>query len=61
MPHPAPTKQPMKKKPNSQIDRFRETARQLECDEDQERFEKKLGKIAKAKPSLAKKVDDDAS
>jgi hypothetical protein len=32
-----------------QIDRFRETARQLECDEDQERFEKKLGKIAKAK------------
>jgi hypothetical protein len=37
----------------SQLDRFRETARQLECDEDQERFEKKLSKIAKAKPKPA--------
>lgn len=37
-----------------QIDRFREAARQLECDEDQERFEKKLGKIATVKPSAAK-------
>ena len=36
--------------PKAQLDRFRETARQLECDEDQERFEKKLGKIAKVKP-----------
>ncbi len=38
-----------------QVDRFRETARQLECDEDQERFEDKLGEIAKAK--LKPKVD----
>ena len=34
----------------SQSERFIETARQLECDEDKERFEEKLGKIAKVKP-----------
>ncbi len=33
----------------AQVERFRETARELECDEDQERFETKLGKIATAK------------
>jgi hypothetical protein len=39
-------------KPTSsdQHKRFIKTARQLECDEDKERFEEKLGKIAKAKP-----------
>jgi hypothetical protein len=30
--------------------RFIETARQLECDEDKERFEEKLKQIAAAKP-----------
>jgi pyruvate-formate lyase len=34
----------------SQSDRFIETARALECDEDKERFEEKLKRIAKAKP-----------
>lgn len=34
-----------------QPERFIETARALECDEDKERFEEKLGKIAKAKPT----------
>jgi len=34
-----------------QIDRFRETARRLECDEDQERFEEKLGRIATQRPA----------
>jgi hypothetical protein len=34
----------------SQHERFVETARALECDEDKERFEEKLKKIAKAKP-----------
>jgi hypothetical protein len=33
--------------------RFIETARDLECDEDKERFEEKLGKIAKARPTDA--------
>ena len=45
------------KKPiDPQHKRFIETARQLECDEDQERFEKKLGKIATAKPPKSKEI-----
>ena len=51
-------KQPKDTKP--QLERFRETARQLECDEDQERFEKKLGKIAKAKPKAASRSNGNA-
>lgn len=31
-------------------DDFKSVAKRLECDEDKARFEKKLGKIAKAKP-----------
>jgi hypothetical protein len=42
------------KSPEAQRKRFIETARQLECDEDKERFEEKLGKIAKAKPAPPK-------
>ena len=38
----------------SQLDRFIETARVLGCDEDKERFEGKLGEIARHKP-IAKK------
>lgn len=34
----------------SQIDRFREAARALECDDDEARFDAKLKKVAKAKP-----------
>lgn len=33
----------------TQIDRFRATARELECDEDKGRFEAAFDKIAKAK------------
>ena len=33
-----------------QSKRFIEAARELECDDDKDRFEKRLGKIAKAKP-----------
>ena len=36
---------------DDQHKRFIETARQLECDEDKERFEKKLKQIATAKPT----------
>lgn len=32
----------------SQIDKFREAARQLETDDDEKRFDERLGKIAKA-------------
>jgi hypothetical protein len=35
----------------SQHERFIETARALECDEDKERFEEKLKRIATAKPN----------
>lgn len=34
----------------SQFERFKETARELECNEDKDRFERKLGKIATTKP-----------
>ena len=37
-------------KQKSQLDRFKEAARQLETDDDEERFEKKLKKIVKQKP-----------
>lgn len=37
-----------------QLERFKETARQLECDEDKERFEAKLKRIAKVKPEAKK-------
>jgi hypothetical protein len=33
---------------------FESVVRRLGCDEDKERFEKKLGKIAKAKPASAR-------
>lgn len=37
-------------KEKSQLDKFKEAARQLETDEDEERFEKKLKKLVKQKP-----------
>ena len=33
----------------TQTDKFKEAARQLETDDDEERFEKKLGKLVKQK------------
>jgi hypothetical protein len=38
-------------KQSDQLARFVETARKLECDEDKERFEAALGKIASNKPA----------
>jgi hypothetical protein len=38
--------------------RFIETARSLDCDEDRERFEERLGQIAKAKPPVKPKQKD---
>ena len=34
----------------SQLERFKEAARQLEADDDEERFNEKLKKLAKQKP-----------
>ena len=39
------------KMPKKMLDDFESVARRLECDEDKARFEAKLGKIAKAKPT----------
>ena len=33
-----------------QLDKFKEAARELECDDDDQRFKEKLGKLAKARP-----------
>jgi hypothetical protein len=45
------TKKHLKKTdPQDQVLRFVETARALGCDEDKERFEAKLGEIAKQRP-----------
>jgi hypothetical protein len=41
--------------PRTGPDDFVSVARRLECDEDKGRFEKKLGKIEKAKPSDMKR------
>lgn len=42
----------------TQLDKFKEAARQLETDEDEERFEERLKKIVKQKPD--EKKDDGA-
>lgn len=45
---------PSQKKPkprrDTEKDSFASVAKRLECDEDKDRFEAKLGKLAKAKP-----------
>jgi hypothetical protein len=45
-------------KSKSQVQKFREAARELETDDSEKRFNEKLGKIAKRKPSafLRKKL-----
>ncbi len=41
----------MKKQKQTQKEKFKQAARELETDDDEKRFDKKLGKIAKAKPN----------
>ena len=41
-----------------QIDKFREAARQLETDDDEKRFDERLGKIAKSPPPDTRKERD---
>ncbi len=38
----------------TQSDKFKETARELECDEDEARWDERLKKIAKAAPQPVK-------
>jgi hypothetical protein len=42
--------------PKEQFERFKKAARELGCDEDKERFERKLGQIATAMPRPKKKA-----
>jgi len=42
----------------SQLDRFKEAARQLETDDDEDRFNEKLGKLVKQKPKDDKAEED---
>lgn len=37
-------------KPQSQSDKFKAAARDLECDDDEARFKERLGKLVKHKP-----------
>ncbi|MEL6886402.1 MAG: hypothetical protein AAFP87_17970 [Pseudomonadota bacterium] len=46
----------MSDKDKTQLDRFKEAARQLETDDDEAKFNEKLGKLVKQKPD--KKSDD---
>jgi hypothetical protein len=41
----------MKTKAKSQVEKFKEAARELETDDSEKRFNEKLGKIAKQKPA----------
>jgi hypothetical protein len=40
-----------KDKPSTQLEKFKKAARQLETDDNEKRFNEKLGKIAKQKPA----------
>lgn len=40
----------LKKQPDAQAEKFKVKARELECDEDERAFDKRLGKIAKTRP-----------
>lgn len=43
----------------NQLDKFKEAARQLETDDDEERFERRLKKLVKQKPKGDEKTTDD--
>lgn len=47
------------KKPSStsQVDKFREAARELETDDDEARFDQRLGKIARSPPPKDEKPE----
>ena len=51
---PAMTSGPESKPRMSQLDKFKDTARELECDDDEKRFKERLGKLAKQKSEQPK-------
>jgi hypothetical protein len=40
----------MDKSPPTQLDKFKDKARELECDDDEQRFKERVGKLVKVKP-----------
>jgi hypothetical protein len=38
----------------TQLDKFKDAARELECDDDEQRFKERLGKLVKVKPTETK-------
>ena len=44
----------MPEKPKSQLDKFKEAARELEADDDEQHFKDRLGKLVKHKPAPEK-------
>ncbi|WP_316015219.1 hypothetical protein [Roseobacter sp. HKCCA0434] len=49
----------MATKKKTQLDRFKEAARELETDDDETRFNEKLGKLAKQKPNKGEESPDE--
>lgn len=49
---------PKAEAPKPQIDKFRELARELECDEDEAAFDERVKKLVKAKPKPKPKAPD---
>lgn len=47
----------MSDRKQGQADKFRELARDLECDEDAAAFEEKVRKVVKPKPALGPSID----
>ncbi|QTH20230.1 hypothetical protein HRJ34_18015 [Rhizorhabdus wittichii] len=45
----------MTDEPKSQLDKFKEAARELECDDDEDRFKKRLRALASQKPAEKRK------
>jgi hypothetical protein len=48
-----------KTKPQTQVARFKQAARELETDDNEKRFNERLGKIARQKPGNPKKPKAD--
>jgi hypothetical protein len=46
-----PLKRPKMPDDKPQLDKFKDKARELECDDDEERFKERLGKLVKVKPA----------
>lgn len=48
-------------KPQTQSDKFKAAARELECDENEARWDERLKKVVKAKPSMPTAPDETVS